>query len=1307
MNENNVLGKTEIGQGSLIKIRQTPLQQAYQIGSAGLCEFSCPAYFFQEYVVDTLDVARLRFIVERIVERNEALQSVSFGAFGLPTDSSIVKKCFDFIQSSEMSPSEFSLFYKEKTAQIKRDWISYQKLYIHVCFNKQYYVSVLYHLSACDAASVVLIQNYLRDLYVDPDYTVKISSYEAYIAELYRIRESEIFLKAKAFWQKKIPDLSPAPQLPYTLLHNETKTSRFQRLTHTISEEKYQSLHKVSIANGLSINSLLFTVYCDVLRAWSQNKNFTINVMIGRRELSDAFHYEGIGNCSSTLLMESKYSTASLIQRARVNYVESLVCYNFLNYTGVEVIRDYADHHNLNVTTPIMPVVFASLIGVDPKRNGFVIPISSWRHTRSTLSTPQVFLDHQVYDDKQGLTYTWDFVETVFPTGLVETMFGLYNTLIDFIASTPDVVEKESDRQYKDFFIPKHDYLPTTSNRCGKMLHDNIYKAFERYPNHPAIQSDELSITFSELERLVGKAGCYLRNEGVTQGKVVAILSDTGYMQIVAVLAILTIGCTYLPIDKRTPQSRIEKILARSDCHYIISDSEMEFIATKLLLMSSAFNYPLDQIIQPIKVDITEPAYIIFTSGSTGEPKGVSISHESAVNTIDDVSQKFKITNATKAIALSALGFDLSVYDIFGVLGAGGTLVYPKASLYPDPGLWLAAVKRFGVTLWNSVPTYMEMLIRLGGIGELTSLKTIMLSGDWVKKDLVDTIHSRLPEVNIVAMGGATEASIWSNYFLATQTAYNSVYVPYGYPLANQYLCILDEALNECFLWKEGDIYIGGSGLAIGYVNDREKTNAAFIIHPKTQQRLYKTGDRGCYMHDRGIQFLGRKDFQIKIRGYRIELGEIDSIAESHHSVSSAIAFVVHKGDKNAFIVLGVLAKDNADLNQILAYVSSHLPDYMHPKCICKIDKIPTTANGKIDRDFLASSYVTAVTDTPLLALPKNACEAAIYEIWQSILHINNFSTTDRFFDIGGNSVAAIDLIVEMEKVFSRKFPAEIVFQHQTITELAVAIEENYKEKVCKQLSRGERGSIILLPPVSGNLLCYETVLHHFNGFNVYGLSLTQEYLAELSGTETIEKIIEIFSKAVIDEIFIKRTILCGWSMGGTLAYGMSSVLERFGIEVSCIHMVDSYIGKPAAMRLNEDAFINLFFSDILNSNNLQSIGHDGDVNTRKYILENNKQLGVFYENFKKNYLILLNSTACEISYPGAVNFYQADQSLGGFPGLRQLPEVIKLSSDAITAYPGESHFSIFELAFRDIGRKINANNSAGAITVQAEKIIM
>ncbi|MDC7987893.1 non-ribosomal peptide synthetase, partial [Rhodoplanes sp. TEM] len=449
--------------------------------------------------------------------------------------------------------------------------------------------------------------------------------------------------------------------------------------------------------------------------------------------------------------------------------------------------------------------------------------------------------------------------------------------------------------------------------------------------------------------------------------------------------------------------------------------------------------------------DPRTPAYVIFTSGSTGQPKGVVVTHAAAWNTIADVTARFGIGPDDRLLGLSPLAFDLSVYDVFGVLGAGATLVLPEPERRRDVGHWIELMVRHRVTVWNSVPALLDLVLRAGhaGYAAAAGLRTVLLSGDWIPLDLVRRFRAIAPQAALHGLGGATEAAIWSiaHPILGAEEGWTSV--PYGLPLANQRWHVLDARLDPCPDWVAGDLHIAGDGLALGYLDDPQRTAAAFFRHPRTGERLYHTGDRGRYRPGGVIEFLGRRDGQVKIGGQRIELGEIEAVLEQHPAVRRAVVVAAGEGSARrpvAYVVperaadAGRLAPETPAqetlAQEILAHVEARLPRVMVPAAVIPIAAVPLTRNGKVDRAALPAPDCTAESHVA----PATALERSLAALVAAELKVERVGVTTRLAELGVTSIHLVALHQAIGRELETAVPLAALLGAATVRDLAAAI---------------------------------------------------------------------------------------------------------------------------------------------------------------------------------------------------------------------------------------------------------------------------
>jgi amino acid adenylation domain-containing protein len=478
---------------------------------------------------------------------------------------------------------------------------------------------------------------------------------------------------------------------------------------------------------------------------------------------------------------------------------------------------------------------------------------------------------------------------------------------------------------------------------------------------------------------------CVFANKTVVlaaNSSLIGILSEKGYNQIVSTLSIMKAGYGYLPLHVEWPVGRLDtvlehgevKMLLISEAQYScceISDvlaNKYELVIIEKVLAELRVNKNLQTTLAALslpKVCADDLAYVIFTSGSTGTPKGVTISHRGALNTIDAVNSKFSISKEDRILALSELSFDLSVYDIFGILAVCGMIVCPDQSLTKDSGYWVDLVSKYKISVWNTVPQLADLLIdeaEQGGVS-IFSLRLFLLSGDCIPVSLPSRIKVCCPQAIVMSLGGATEGSIWSIWHEIEEVPSHWNNIPYGMAMPNQKMYILDSNNKHCPVGTVGEIHIGGLGVALNYWRDKDKTEQSFINHPELN-RLYRTGDLGRWHANGYIEFIGRKDKQLKIRGYRVEIGEIEHALMGYDGIKQSV--VISSEDS----VLGIMhlvgyyvSKKPLEKNVITKYLRTRLPDYMIPRNLIHLKELPLSANGKLDVRALtqwASAGITA-----------------------------------------------------------------------------------------------------------------------------------------------------------------------------------------------------------------------------------------------------------------------------------------------------------------------------------------------------------
>jgi pyochelin synthetase len=654
-----------------------------------------------------------------------------------------------------------------------------------------------------------------------------------------------------------------------------------------------------------------------------------------------------------------------------------------------------------------MPYVFTGAIGLIPTERTAL----TGRMTQGGISqTAQVFMDCQAMDSAAGLNINIDTRDGVFKEGVVKNICEALHGLLHSLA--------EDSRYWTDtsWKLPLPAYQQETRDRVNAtaavqdryLLHERVLRSIRKHPEALAVADAHCAWNGEALYQAVCRTAAALQKQGLTAGDRVVIALPKSRWQLAACLAVLVLGGVYVPVDISYGEGRLGKILNKVRprcviCHSqypaaIPADYTIQYIDT----LTEETELPEDR-----PVDDTAPAYIIFTSGSTGEPKGVEISHRAAVNTIEAVNRRYGICSSDRVFNISQLNFDLSVYDLFGVIACGGAVVIPDHEQYKNPAHWAEMMERYKVTVWNSVPALMQMYLIYRQYQESTAevpLRLALLSGDWIPTDLPAEIGQAFEGIRVVSLGGATEGGIWSIWHDYVPEDQNRPSIPYGIPMPNQGFMIKDAMMQDCPDWVQGELYITGDGLAEGYYGEEDLTRNAFLTLDGV--RMYKTGDAGCYHPDGMIEFMGRNDHQVKLRGHRIELGEIESVMKKTFSLDS-VSCLLHgvQGDQKLAAIYA--AETEIPETEAAQKLSSWLPDYMIPAVFIRTDQMPLTANGKIDQKALY-----ALTDQHLqrssaeqMDVPMTETEQKVSRILTDILGVSALSPDADLYEEGANSL--------------------------------------------------------------------------------------------------------------------------------------------------------------------------------------------------------------------------------------------------------------------------------------------------------------
>jgi amino acid adenylation domain-containing protein len=744
---------------------------------------------------------------------------------------------------------------------------------------------------------------------------------------------------------------------------------------------------------------------------------------------------------------------------------------------------------------------------------------------------------------------------------------------------------------------------------ADKCVHEMFEEQVAKTPLAAALIFEGASLAYSELNRRANQLAHHLRALGVKPDARVAICIERSFEMVVALLAVIKAGGAYVPLDPAYPVDRLRYMLDDSAPAALLTQSSLVGLLAEQkpalpVLDLTAASIPWSHLPEtnPDRASIglgpTNLAYIIYTSGSTGKPKGVMVEHRSVVNRLVWMQDEYQLTAGDAVLQKTPFSFDVSVWEFFWPLLVGSRLVIARPEGHKDPAYLVDTIVRNKITTLHFVPSLLQVFLDHPKASECSTLTRIVASGEALPVAVARRCKERLPQAELYNLYGPTETTVdvtaWTY-----QPDPTMISIPIGKPIANTRVYILDEAGSPVALGDPGELFIGGVGVARGYLNRPELTAERFLTDPFAKEagaRMYRSGDLCRWRSDGNIEYLGRNDFQVKIRGFRIELGEIEARLGDQPGVREVVVVAREDATGDKRLVAYLVPVPGVDLrdNNLREALTRNLPDYMVPSSFVVLDRMPVTANGKLDRAALpvptlenqlrrdaapplspgraatpASMTVDidAVADTSresTFVPPSDVLEAQLIEIWEEVLGVSRLGIRDDFFQLGGHSLLAARMFARVGEKLAKNLPLATMFHAPTIEKLAAVIRAEgwtpHWSVLVPMQAHGAKPPLFLAHGLTGNVLSFYGLRHHIPddqpvyGIQAYGLS---------SGHASLLGIPDMAAHYVKEIRAFQPQgpyYLGGFSAGGLLAYEMALQLTAAGEKVAFLALFDSYI---------------------------------------------------------------------------------------------------------------------------------------------------
>lgn len=990
-------------------------------------------------IIQSHEAIRLRFI---IVQREPRQYVSEYKEYKVDR--------FDFTHSDGLKEFED---WKDHQTKAPFQLIDTDLYYIAFARLSNFEVAIYFkfHHLISDAWSLTMIINEVLNTYKalineQPFAIEQKPSYLSYILEDINYCNSTKYKDRKVFWEQLFQTI---PE--FTLLNQKRRgktDSRAKRRTMILSGDLCEEINLFSANHNVSGFVIFFAVFALYLSKVSTKKDLVIGTPVLNRANFQQRNTAGmfISNIPFRITLDLQWDFLNYLDHISKRWKQLL---KNQRYPYKEILKDLRAKHGYSGA--LNDVAFSyqvSKFDVDLDFETF------WNFNGDEINTLSLSISD--WKDEGVLRLDYDYLtEALNETEVDQIHHHLITLLKDAISEPTKALPKISLLTSQDKYKLVHELnLTSLDYPKEKTIHQLIEEQVEKTPEQIALIANGERLTYRQLNGRANQLANELRRKGVTPDSIVGIMLNRSAELMIGILAVLKAGGAYLPIDPNYPTARIESVLRNSKTHMLLTNptsSEekivLEQLELKLKLEQINLNdSPLNTESSSNLPSLNTPdnlAYVIYTSGSTGAPKGVMIEHRSVNNLIHALWRNFYLSEQKAIVSLSTVAFDIFIIETLVPLSYGLCVVMANEAAQKIPALLFDLVKKYNIEVLQATPSKIMSLLKDPNCSEgLTHLMDIIITGEPLPEMVLKKVQKVAPAARIYNMYGPTETTVWCMYKEVTQDEHVTI----GRPIANTQIYILDSTRELVPMGVTGELYVGGEGLARGYLYRPDLTQERFIPDPFHEGKImYRTGDLGRWTAEGEIEYLGRNDDQVKVRGFRIELGEIEKCLIKHEQVQEAVVITREDGNKKNYLCAYLVGNKVCSTLELRAYLGQRLPEYMIPAKFVWLDAIPLTPNSKVDKKSLPDPISRAELEDTILIPPRNPVEEELVRLWSKVLGVGEVGIDDNFFLLGGDSLAIIEILTE---IWFRKWDlnAQDFYDYPTIRQLSDKVRGEIEE---------------------------------------------------------------------------------------------------------------------------------------------------------------------------------------------------------------------------------------------------------------------
>ncbi len=1001
-----------------------------------------------------------------------------------------------------------------------------------------------------------------------------------------QLKEEDKLADQTAYWKKQLEHAPAVLPLPTDRPRPAVQTYRGAAHRFVLSKYLTDDLRALSRREGVSLYTLLVAAFQILLHRYTGQEDLLIGSPVSGRIQPE-----------TEKLIDSFVNTVVL----RTNLSGNPTFRELLSRVS-KVIHDAQAHQDVPFEYLVEELqiernaaqnpLFQVMLTLHPS-SSVLHPEWSLTQLNSESNTFKFDLSLELDDQLEGLVGRFEYNTDLFDVATIHRMVGHWQTLLESIVADPVqhigevplLTKTEQHQLLMEWNVADIEY---PDDKC---IHQLFEAQVERTPDAVAVIFEEKSLTYSELNRKANQLAHFLQQQGVRPEVPVGIYVERSLEMVVGLLAILKTGGAYVPLDLTYPIERLAFMLADTQAPVLCTQQQFitklpKFKGHVVCLDTDGERIARESEGNPVSsVTGNCLAYVIYTSGSTGKPKGVLINHVSAVRLFEATRALFHFDHRDVWSLFHSYAFDFSVWELWNPLVSGGRVVVVPYDVSRSSEAFYNLLRTERVTILNQCPSAFHQLIRVeesSGTAQSLALRVVIFGCEAFEvqslKPWVDRQGDQAPQ--LVVMYGPTETTVFDTYYpLSAADLERASGSTIGKPIPGSQIYILDAYRQLVPVGVPGEIYIGGAGLARGYLHRPELTAERFVLYPFSQKpnaRLYKTGDLARYLPNGNVEFLGRVDDQVKIRGFRVELGEIEAVLSQHPAVAEEVVIVREDipGDKRLVAYIVAAQGQTLTMKNLRSYVAERLPAYMVPSAFMLLDTLPLTHNSKIDRRALPIPQWTERTTEEAYVPPTSMMHYQLIQIWEELLDARSIGIRDNFFNLGGYSFLAARLVASIEQVFGQKIPLATLFAGPTIEQLAHALQTDEKEEytrtpiVAVQAGTAKRPLFYLHGDWTGGAFyCFH--LARELGADQPFYALEPYRFDDLAIPPTFETMATAHIQSIRAVQPEGPYLLAGWCNGGLMAYEIAQQLQAAGQKVDLLVLLDPmYLGYYSPRRL-------------------------------------------------------------------------------------------------------------------------------------------